>query len=1120
VQTGSNPLDPASFNLTAALESLQVTPSSFRIISNTVLGGGSRQLRVTGRLIDGRTLDVTSRRYGTSYTPSNLLIANFGPEDGRIYAGNDGTTSVIVSVGGRNSTAAVTVQTFSPQGISSLLIPGFANSVVVEGNYAYVAAGAGGLQVVDVSNLNHPFIAGFTFGFAANDVRLAGPLALVASGRNGLVVVDVSNPALPRRLGSAITPGVATDLAVSGSFVYVADEIGLRIFDISRPAFPRLIGGLDLPGGRASGVDVSGTLAVVADSEGGVVVVDVSTPSAPRITGRTATRPDGTSGAADLVVRDRLAYVADGAHSQLGGLRIVDFSDPATPAVVGTSNDAFGLTSVAVEKGVALASDFYFVNAVPVFQLNTGDPSFSGVVDFWAPPVKRQANGSGLDVHNGVVFMVGANTYGAGYIDNGVSGESYLHIGQYAIYSIDDAEISPTVSLTSSAQSTSIAERSLLVLTADAKDDVQVDSVDLLANGHRIATLSRPPFQLKYTVPEGVTLLTITALARDTAGSTATSDPLTFMVTPNPSPVVRLLAPTGGLASEGSQIALVASATSQQGILRVDFFVNGAGVASVSAPPYQALYRIPSGATQLAVTAIAYDAFGASVPDGATVKVVLHLPPVAVFLTPRDGDSVVEGSAVQILGGITDDLGIVRANLFAEGALGVSLTRPPWTWSTSAPARGQTKQLRLQVFDSGGRSTQTSITIIGAADPLTSIHGTVIDPIGRAVAGAQVVENNGGGGATTGADGQFLILGVPTTAGSLSVTVSASLAGAPYNAQSSTFTPVPGGQVELGQLVLASASSTVTGVVLDPSNRPISGAGIVIVAPGPLFFRGTTDAAGRFRVAGVPQNASNSFAASATQGFFTLRASFLLSVSAADGDPADLGSIVLAPTELPTTVQGTVVDAANQPLSGALVKVYNDEIFASTTSAADGSFMIPGLPAADGANFFVSARITLGGDPFFGSTSAGAIPGGVTDAGAIVPEILTLDGTQPTRVQGQLATLSGQPVGNARIVVITFYDAYPGTATGGQYAISGIPSDEGPILIAATTVLDGGYLTARAQSAVTPNAGGTTLIDDLSFDDTYHIEQGGGRLRTFARLLPYDARAESICRIGNSAGGR
>ncbi len=92
---------------------------------------------------------------------------------------------------------------------------------------------------------------------------------------------------------------------------------------------------------------------------------------------------------------------------------------------------------------------------------------------------------------------------------------------------------------------------------------------------------------------------------------------------------------------------------------------------------------------------------------------------------------------MQVLGGFSDDLGIVRATFFAEGAIGVSLTGPPWSWSTPAPARGQTKSLQLQAFDTAGHLTQTSITITGTEDPLTSIHGTVLDPVGQPVAGAQ-----------------------------------------------------------------------------------------------------------------------------------------------------------------------------------------------------------------------------------------------------------------------------------------------------------------------------------------------------------------------------------------------
>lgn len=50
------------------------------------------------------------------------------------------------------ATTDVTVNTFTPQALSFLPIPGFANAVAVQGDHAYVAAGAAGLQIVDVSD--------------------------------------------------------------------------------------------------------------------------------------------------------------------------------------------------------------------------------------------------------------------------------------------------------------------------------------------------------------------------------------------------------------------------------------------------------------------------------------------------------------------------------------------------------------------------------------------------------------------------------------------------------------------------------------------------------------------------------------------------------------------------------------------------------------------------------------------------------------------------------------------------------------------------------------------------------------------------------------------------------
>lgn len=229
VRTGSNPLDPASFNLAVALRSVEVTPAASVIIFNTVIGEASRQLRVTGHLIDGHSLDVTSSRYGTRFASSNPQIAGFGIDDGRVFAGQDGQAIITASNHGISATAQVKIETFAPQALSFVHIPGFANSVAVSGSYAFVAAGVMGLQVVDVSDLTHPFVAGAvdTSG-NANDVRVVGNLAFVADGPEGLQVVDVSTPQAPRIVGHALTVGAATAVAVAGWYRLCGGRAGVE----------------------------------------------------------------------------------------------------------------------------------------------------------------------------------------------------------------------------------------------------------------------------------------------------------------------------------------------------------------------------------------------------------------------------------------------------------------------------------------------------------------------------------------------------------------------------------------------------------------------------------------------------------------------------------------------------------------------------------------------------------------------------------------------------------------------------------------------------------------------------------------------------------------------------
>src|SRR5205085_4540257 len=120
----------------------------------------SQQLSWRVNLIDGRTvLDLTTDAR-TNYVSSDLTVCNFGAQKGLVFAGNPGTCTITISNNNLSVTVPGTVQSFTPTALSFVDIPGFANNVDVSGNYAYVAAGSSGLQVVDVSNRLSPHVVG------------------------------------------------------------------------------------------------------------------------------------------------------------------------------------------------------------------------------------------------------------------------------------------------------------------------------------------------------------------------------------------------------------------------------------------------------------------------------------------------------------------------------------------------------------------------------------------------------------------------------------------------------------------------------------------------------------------------------------------------------------------------------------------------------------------------------------------------------------------------------------------------------------------------------------------------------------------------------------------------
>lgn len=213
------------------------------------------------------------------------------------------------------ATTALAQTTPIPQTASLDLGTDLPQTLAVADGRAYVGvsrtlasgAVAGGLRVVDLSDPGAPRLAGGLDADApASHVAVGqsarGRFVFMANGRAGLRIVNASDPAAPAVVADVAVDGAANYLRLSGDRLYVAtgalsatDETsfrGLIVYDVRDPARPTELGRYAVTPPHAvanplyrsaTGVDVSGTTAYVAASMGGVFIVDVSDPAAPRL---------------------------------------------------------------------------------------------------------------------------------------------------------------------------------------------------------------------------------------------------------------------------------------------------------------------------------------------------------------------------------------------------------------------------------------------------------------------------------------------------------------------------------------------------------------------------------------------------------------------------------------------------------------------------------------------------------------------------------------------------------------------------------------------------------------------------------------------------------------------
>jgi hypothetical protein len=253
------------------------------------------------------------------------------------------------------------------------LAGGVPESAVIQGNFAYIAAG-GILSIIDISNPAHPFQRSyFELLGDARGITLVGNIVYVASWC-GVKAVDITNPDAPVAASDLLyIRGFTNAVAIKNKYAYIAQETdyafspsGFFIMDISNTQQTTYYVYTTNP---ANDVALYQNYAYVAASYDGLLTYDVTDPTHPL----QVSQINGLDCANRISIKDHFAYVAYGNS----GLRIFDLNNPAAPNEIGhySSSD--------YAKGVSLKADFAYCTCGNVLHVvdvtNPGNPILTGL---------------------------------------------------------------------------------------------------------------------------------------------------------------------------------------------------------------------------------------------------------------------------------------------------------------------------------------------------------------------------------------------------------------------------------------------------------------------------------------------------------------------------------------------------------------------------------------------------------------------------------------------------------------------------------------------------------------------------------------------------------------------
>lgn len=215
------------------------------------------------------------------------------------------------------------------------------SNLTLAGDRVLVTDYSAGLRIFDISGLPAlPELTGLNTG--VNNtlwVDLMDQYAVISGWDGGLQVLDVSDRQHPIPVGSMLTTqSVPNTLTVEGSYAYLANfDLGMTVVDLTDPTAPVEVGYYDSEFNNTTHLDVTGDYAYLADGDA-LRVVDISDPTAPVLAGEYFPT-DGRSvwhvivaPSTDPDITTPVAYLIEQGTDTVGPLlRMIDISDPTSP---------------------------------------------------------------------------------------------------------------------------------------------------------------------------------------------------------------------------------------------------------------------------------------------------------------------------------------------------------------------------------------------------------------------------------------------------------------------------------------------------------------------------------------------------------------------------------------------------------------------------------------------------------------------------------------------------------------------------------------------------------------------------------------------------------------------